>query len=111
MQHKDLASGRWQKFSLMEQLANVGSEVHRTITWRAKNYQDSQLAFERTLELLDLTIDDQKNRKRLKELLRLRSALVDYFVGENEYGSSDEKWNNYFYSFNYATCLQRMKGY
>jgi len=26
--HKDLADGRWNKFSLEEQLANVGSEVN-----------------------------------------------------------------------------------
>jgi len=25
--HKELASGRWFKFSLAEQLANVGSEI------------------------------------------------------------------------------------
>jgi len=29
--HKQLASGRWFKLSLVEQLANVGSDVERTI--------------------------------------------------------------------------------
>src|SRR3989344_8097257 len=108
MQHKALAFGRWQKFSLMEQLANVGSEVHRAIIWREKNEKDSQLAFERALELLDLTIEDSRNRRRLKELLRLRSALVDFFVGNNEFNSSDKIWENYFYQFNYAANINKL---
>ncbi|MFH0887052.1 MAG: hypothetical protein V1843_02670 [bacterium] len=60
-QHRELASGRWQSLSLMEQLANVGSEVERTISWRKKNNADySRMAFDRALELLDLTIADRK---------------------------------------------------
>lgn len=88
-----------------EQMANVGSEVGRAINWRDKNGENSQLAFERALELLDLTIDDSKNKKRLRELLRLREVAVDYFAGSNEYKSSDAGWQNYFYAFNYAARL------
>ena len=102
MQHKDLASGKWQKFSLLEQMANIGSEVGRSINWKNKDEKSSKMAFERALELLDLTIADPKNKKRLKEILRVRETLVDYFCFDNIYGSSDEKWNNYFYAFNYA---------
>jgi hypothetical protein len=32
--HKELAAGRWFQFSLMEQLANVGTDIERTIQWR-----------------------------------------------------------------------------
>ena len=105
IQHKELASGRWFRFSLLEQMANIGTEIGRAINWRAKNVNDSKMALERGLELLDLTIDDPKNKKRLKELLRVREMLVDYFCFDNIYGSSDEKWNNYFYGFNYAARL------
>ena len=35
-QHPELAAGRWQTLSLMEQLANVGSEVERALNWAAK---------------------------------------------------------------------------
>ncbi len=93
---------RWFKFSLIEQMANVGAEIGRTINWRGKNKKESQAAFERGLELLDLIIEDPKNKKRLKELLRVRETLVDYFCFDNIYGSSDENINNYFYAFNYA---------
>ena len=106
MQHKDLASGRWQKFSLLEQMANIGAEVGRAINWKNRNEENSKMAFERGLELLDLTIIDPKNKKRLKELLRVRETLADYFYFDNIYGSSDEKWNNYFYAFNYAVKVK-----
>ncbi len=101
-QHKELAQGRWQELSFFEQMANVGSEVERAIKWRAKNNDYFQMAFERALELLDLTADDLKNKSRLKELLRLREVLADYFCFDNIYGSTDKKWQNYFWAFNYA---------
>ncbi len=56
-QHKQLASGKWEKLTFLEQMANIGSEVGRTITWKNKNRQEySDRAFERALELLHLTI-------------------------------------------------------
>jgi hypothetical protein len=105
--HKELASGRWFEIPFMEQMANVGSEVERTISWREKNKEYSQKAFERALELLDLTIADKKNKKRLKELLRVREALADYFFFDNEYGSSDKLWQKYFFSFTWAVRKDR----
>lgn len=106
--HKELAAGRWFKLSLMEQLANVGSDVERTISWRKKGNKDySNKAFDRTLELLDLTIADPKNRKRLKEIVRMREVLVDYFLYDNNYGSSDELWQRYFLYFGFAAAYQR----
>ncbi len=107
-QHKQLASGQWFKMSVAEQLANVGSEVERTILWKNKNNMDySYKAFERALELLDLTTEDAKNKFRLKEILRLREALVDYFLFDNQFSSSDELWRKYFYPFNFAARVNR----
>ncbi len=107
-QHQQLASGRWAEMPFFEQMANIGSEVARTINWKNKNNsQYSRLAFERALELLELTISDRKSRdkKRLRELTRLKEALNDYFAFNNEYKSSDKSWNDYFYAFNYASRL------
>lgn len=102
-QHKNLAGGRWQKLTFFEQMANVGSEVGRAINWKNKgNVEYSRMAIERALELLDLTIDNEKRRSRLKELMRVREALADYFVFENSYNSTDKSWQDYFYCFNFA---------
>lgn len=103
IQHSKLQDGRWQKLSLMEQLANVGSEVERAIRWKTKNNSHySQLAFSRALELIDFSLADKKNTTRLLEITRLREVLVDYFFGNNTYASTDEKWQRYFYSFTFA---------
>ena len=60
-QHKTLAKGRWKSLSFLEQMANIGSEVERTMNWKNKdNAEYSQLAFERALELMNLTIADKK---------------------------------------------------
>lgn len=107
--HKGLLeSGRWFRFSLMEQMANIGTDVDRAIKWRNNGDMiDSEQAVERALELLDFTIADPKNKPRLKEILRVRAMLADYFFGINEFGFTDEFWHNYFYDFNYAAAIAR----
>ncbi len=102
-QHKKLSEGGWKKLSFLEQMANIGSEVERAINWKnKKDVEYSRMAFERALELIDLTIADEKNRKRLREITRVREALADYFVGGNQFSSSDKIWKNYFLAFGYA---------
>ena len=93
---------RWNHFTLAEQMANIGAEVGRAIKWRKKrNKEMSTNALYRGLELLDLTINDKKNNNSLKEILRVREALVDFFIGNNVYRSSDAIWEKYFYYFNF----------
>lgn len=107
-QHRELAAGRWNELTFCEQMANVGAEIGRTITWNTKNRPDySRRAFERALELLDLTIRDEKNRKRLRELLRVREALADHFAFNNSYQSSDDSWQRYFHPFQIAARANR----
>ena len=56
-------------------MANVGSEFERALNWRAKDNADySRRAFERALELMDLTLACAKGYARLKELARVREA-------------------------------------
>ena len=105
--HRELAAGRWFELSLVEQLANIGSEIERTISWRGRNEKNSTTAFDRGLELLDLAIADPRHRRRLRELVRVREALADYFVFENLYGSTDESWRRYFHAFTYAAALRK----
>jgi hypothetical protein len=107
-QHKELAAGRWNLLSFAEQMANVGSDVERAAAWKSRGRPDySGRAFERALELLDLTIADEKNRRRLRELTRLREALADFFVFDNFYRSTAESWQRYFRSFLIAARAKR----
>mgnify|MGYP000014656009 CR=1 FL=1 len=103
IQHKELAQGRWQQMSFCEQMANIGSEVSRALNWRKKGRDDfSKRAVVRALELLDLTVEPIKRYPKLKELLRVRECLVDYFYYDNQYSSSEVLWRKYFDAFNYA---------
>ena len=107
MIHSSLTHERWFTFTLFEQLSNIGMDIERTIQWKTKNSEYSRQAFERALELIDLTIADPKNKQRLKEICRTRYLLVDHFVYDNEYNSTDKQWQDYFYQFNYAAALAR----
>lgn len=107
MLHQGLTESRWQKLSFADQMANIGAEIGRAISWKIKDIKKSEAALQRGIELLDLTIQDPKNRKgRLKELCRLKEFLGDYFIGENQYGSDDKKWNDYFYAFNFLAAVK-----
>jgi hypothetical protein len=105
-QHKAHASGKWRELTLIEQMANIGSEVFRANKWRDKSPDIAQAAFERSLELFYLTIEDSKNKHRLKEVLLAKEVWIDYFAGDNNYKSSAESLNKYFYEFNYAARLK-----
>ncbi|MCX5752824.1 MAG: hypothetical protein NTW97_04150 [Candidatus Krumholzibacteria bacterium] len=102
-QHRDLAAGRWKEMPLLEQMANIAGEVERALNWRAKNNVEyTRKAFERALELVDLTLEYPRRRSHLKEIARLREALVDYFYGTNEFKSTDASLRKYFSHFTYA---------
>jgi hypothetical protein len=105
-QHKNLAGEKWNSMTFFEQMANIGSEVGRAINRKSKGDTEyCRMALERALELLDFTISDPKNIKKLKELVRTREMLSDYFAFENEYHSTEKSWQNYFYSFNFAARI------
>ena len=103
MQHTDLSHARWSRFSLAEQMANIGSEVARALKWREKrNMEYANLANIRALELFDLTLSDTKHKAGLKEIARARELWLAFFVGSNQYHQSSHLWTKYFLAFNRA---------
>ena len=99
VRHRLVADGRWHELSVSEQLGNIGSEVSRAQRWRTRNPALAQEAFYRALELIDCTLDDPRIRcsvARLREMARTREVLVDFFAGENEYGSTADSLQKYF---------------
>ena len=97
--HRELAAGRWRQLSLVEQLDNVGSEVGRIRRWRGRDVEAMNRAFERALELLDLTLADPRWRERLREIARARELLCDAVAGGGEYGTTLEDLDRYFLAF------------
>ena len=100
--HRDLAAGRWWTLSLAEQLGNVGSEIGRASRWLSRSPETARHAFYRALELIDLTLADPRvraSRPRLREIARAREVVVDFFAGNNDYGSTAESLQKYFDQF------------
>jgi len=106
-QHASLAAGRWHTLPLVEQLANVGSEVARASRWHKKDAQLCERAFIRALELLDLTIEDSRWKGRRKELTRVREFLCDAMQDGTAYGSDLAGLDRYFYHFAVAARAGR----
>lgn len=106
-QHRELAAGRWQTMPLVEQLANVGSDVGRAARWQGKDPARCQQAFDRALELLDLTLADPRWTGRRKELGRARELLCDAMLGGTMYGSDLADLDRYFLPFAVAARARR----
>lgn len=104
-QHQTLASGRWHRLSLLEQLGNIGSEVSRALRWKERDTKLFFGAIERALELFDLTLNDSRWKGRRWEIARAREVLLDAVSGGKEYKSSLEDLVRYFDQFAYAARL------
>ena len=85
----NLDADGWASISLMEQMANIGSEVGRTCKWLMKGKSDmAEKAFIRSLDLIDLTIQygryNQPGRgELLKELCRLRECFCEAYINHD----------------------------
>ena len=107
-QHAALSGGRWKELPFTVQMANVGSEVERALRWKAKNNPAyCEKALDRALELLDLTLESAAGFHRLRELARAREFLLDYFLGSNQYSSTEAGWRKYFFQFACAANKNR----
>ena len=91
----------WQRFSLVEQLANVGSEVDRTIrahdsgaTARFDN------ALSRALDLFDQTASDTRwSGPQRREVLRAREEFCRLFFDPTVSPESSAGIRRYFLEF------------
>jgi len=102
--HKTLAP-RWHTFTLAEQMANIGSEVSRSINWKKRDNKElSNSAFLRAIELFNLTILDLTKKKKfasMGEVCRAKEVYADYLIADNKYQETAEKLNKYFLQFNF----------
>ena len=81
----------WYNMPVGMQLANVGSEVNRAITWKRKGDAQRSAGFcNKAIEYLEIMKTDEKNRNRIGELNFCIGVLKDYFLGEYIYNTTDE---------------------
>lgn len=105
MYHPPIPKEKWNALSTIEQMANIGSEVSRAINWKQRDKETMRMAVYRALELLALSVEDTKNTRGLKEILRVKECIADYFLGDNVYKFTDEWWKKYF--LEYAIAARR----
>jgi hypothetical protein len=98
LDHLESVRPSWAKFSLVEQMANIGSEVSRAL--RAKDNQTRYWgAVVRALDLFYLTIEDPRWKGRRKEILRVRELFAAAALGSDEYQTSLQDLDRYFDCF------------
>lgn len=117
--HPKMSAGRWSSFSLSEQMANIGSEVHRArvsneriqketdAVRRAQLKQRFRSAMERALELLSYSIDQKYHTGTRKELCRTYEMLASFYEGTDWYGTTLEQAERYFDDFAFAAAARR----
>lgn len=107
--HEGLSAGRWATLSLAEQLGNVGSEVDRAVrAWVRGDRDRFERAFDRALELFDLTMADPRWRgRRLREIARSREEFCRLFFGDDDSWRLVRGLQDYFLHFALAARMRR----
>ena len=91
---------RWQSLTFYQQMGNIASEISRAIQFKNKNdMEHMNPSLLRTLELVDLTIEDTNNKSRLRELCRFKEVLADWYCQTHEYDINPESLKNYSLTF------------
>lgn len=108
-EHLTLAAESWIKFSLEEQLGNIGSEVSRAI--RARGDPEYYWgAVSRTLDLFYLTIADSRWKGRLREIVRAKELFCAAALGSDEFKTTLEDLDKYFSYFALVARTQKLFG-
>ncbi len=105
LQHADIAE-KWMTMPFSLQMANIGSEISRTIKAKERNKAEkAEKAAFRALELFDLTIEAYsspfvpENRGKLREVCRGREEFCNYAFGEVDLTVDPEKMLRYYDQF------------
>jgi len=91
---------RWHKYNFYQQMGNIASEISRAENFeKKKDEKHKNASLLRLIELVDLTIEDKKNRLRLKELCRFKEVIGDWFCQTNVYHINPASLKNYAMQF------------
>lgn len=81
MQHANLSTERWSRFSLGQQLLMIANEMNRAGRWYGSDDRTSlTLSLERVLNLVDATVSVTGRRGLRRELLRWRDLVAEQYI-------------------------------
>lgn len=73
---------RWENFTKRQQLMMIGAELMKAKVWQYKDEDKFTLTLCRALELIDLSIIDDKWKDSLLMILRLRDEVAKFYIKE-----------------------------
>jgi len=77
LRHHNFSKEYWYSKTKDFQILNIGSELQRAQNWIEKDKDELvNSSYDRALELIDLTREDPKWKKQLRELSRSREYLA-----------------------------------
>lgn len=83
--HPNLDLAKWKSFSKQEQILNIAAELARAKNWLLEGRPSQVInALDRSFELIDLTINVGHRQGLLRELLRLRDVLAQFYIQKNK---------------------------
>ena len=92
----------WFAMPISIQISNVGSEVHRALNWKKRGNRQREIAFcEKAIEFLNIIKQDPKNKHRIGEIDACIEELRDFFLGSNDYHTTEEALIRYYDAFLY----------
>ena len=90
----------WFAMPVSLQISNIGSEVARAIRYKNKGDQQKAANFcNKAIEFLKIIEEDPKNKRRKAEFDFCIEELTDYFLGSNEYQTTDKMLSSYYDAF------------
>ena len=103
---------KWAAMDFISQMANIGSEVGRTLKWKQKgNTALAKNAFIRALDLFDLTIKVGRNNgsqssrdSMLREVLMARDQFCEEYLSEDS--NAIARSDRFFSQFAKACALR-----
>ncbi|MHB1192351.1 MAG: hypothetical protein ACYC6F_04820 [Longimicrobiales bacterium] len=83
-QHASLTPERWARFSLDQQILQIGAEMHRASASMARgDAQALRNGYERVLRLVDLTAQVASGYRLRRELLRWRDLIAELYLANH----------------------------
>lgn len=91
---------RWFEMPVWMQISNIGSEVSRAVRWKKKGDNQKAANFcNKAIEFWRIVERDPKNKHRKIEFDCAIEELQDYFLGSNEYNTTEEVLSRYYDAF------------
>ncbi len=73
---------RWRNFTKSQQFLMIGSELMRAKAWQGKDREKFISALERALDLVGLTLRDNKWQNNFSMILWLREEIAKFYTSK-----------------------------